>query len=57
MALSFTLLPKRTSDARTEEAGSRLSSAYMFTKVSGSLGKFLRALFAAFLRYRSEGCE
>ena len=57
MALSFTLLPKRTSDARMEAAGSRMSSAYMFTKESGSRpGKFLRELFAAFLRYRSEGC-
>jgi hypothetical protein len=52
MALSFTLLPKRTSDARAAAAGSRLPSAYMFTKVSGSPGKFLRELFAAFLRCR-----
>jgi hypothetical protein len=57
MALSFTLLRKRTSDARTAAAGSRLSSAYMFTKVSGSPGKFLREFCAAFLRHRSEDCE
>jgi hypothetical protein len=38
-------------------AGSRLSSAYMFTKVSGSPGKFLREFCAAFLRHHSEDCE